>query len=104
MSTNSRRWWQLQSPEMREVYAHLTDAERAKLQGQGGLYGMWVFATFAAPLSYVLVYHRNPLLMVLAGILITIHIALIPSWRRHLKRTMCASIWAQEHGFTPERI
>lgn len=89
---------------MREVSAHLNGAERSTLQCQGGLYGLWTAATFAGPVSYGLVYHHNSIFMALAGILISIHVVCIPIWRRRLKRLLCASAWAREHGFTPERI
>jgi hypothetical protein len=88
---------------MREVYAHLSNTEKAQLQCQGGLYGVWCGLTFAIPLSNAIVF-RNPTVIAIAAILITIHVACLPIWRRRLKRIMCASTWAQQHGFTPEQI
>jgi len=31
-------------------------------------------------------------------------VACIPIWRRRMKRLLCETVWAQEHGFTPEQI
>jgi len=103
MNKSWQSWAPFQSPPMREICAHLTAAEWNKIQGQGALYGIWVFATAAEPFGYLLVY-RNPFLMGLAGMLIALHVACIPFWRRRMKRLLCETVWAQEHGFTPEQI
>ena len=108
MSTNWKTWSPFQSPEVSEICTHMTDAERAEASRRGGLYGLWVFATFAGPLSFAVVF-RHPALTAIAVVLIVIHIARIPVWlkmqRRFLSSTALSSTaWASEHGFAAGRL
>jgi len=106
MNTTSKNWktWSpFQSPEVRDICAHMTDAERAEVSQRGGGYGLWVAATFALPLAFALTY-RSLVAIVIASILVTVHIVCIPIWQKCQKRFLCSTAWAREQGFTPERI
>jgi len=81
----------------------MTDTEKAEASRRGGSYGLWVAATFAIPLSFAIV-ERSQLLMVIAAVLVVIHIACIPIWRKMQRRFLCSTAWARERGITPEQL
>jgi hypothetical protein len=81
----------------------MTESEKAETSRRGGLYGFWVFATFAGPLSLALMY-RHPVLVAIAAVLVVVHIACIPIWQRMQRNFLCSTSWAREHGLTPERL
>jgi hypothetical protein len=95
-------WYPFQSPEMREICTHMSDPEKSGAMIRGGLYGIWVFATLAVPLSNV-VGGRTPWLS-LSAALVLLHIACLPLWFRMQRRFFCSTSWAQVQGFTPEKL
>jgi hypothetical protein len=103
MKTNWKTWSPFQSPEVREICAHMTDAEYWEASSRGGFYGLWTAATFAIPVSFI-VGERSQWLMVVAAVLIVIHIACIPIWQKMHRRFLCSTAWAREHGITPDRL
>jgi len=103
MSRNWKTWSPFQSPEVRQICAHMTDAERAKVAERGGGYGLWVAATFALPLAFALAY-RSLVTIIIAAVLVTVHVICVPFWQRGQKRFLCSTAWAREQGLTPERI
>jgi hypothetical protein len=103
MKADWKTWSPFQSPEVRDICAHMTDSERDEASRRGGLYGLWVFATFAGPLSFAVVY-RHPTLIAVAAVLIVIHIVCIPIWQRMQRHFLCSTLWAREQGYTPERL
>jgi hypothetical protein len=106
MSNTSKSWktWSpFQSPEVREIYAHMTDDEMVIAMRHAGAYGIWVALTFAVPLAQALT-HPNPVVIVIAAILVTVHIVCIPVWRKMQKRFLSSTAWAREQGITPEQI
>lgn len=103
MSINWKTWSPFQSPDAREICAHMTDAEEAGTSRRGGWYGLWVAATLALPLSFGIV-ERSQLLTVIAVVLIVVHIVCVPVWQRMQRNFLCSTAWAREHGFTPQRL
>ena len=103
MPRDWKTWAPFQSPDVRQICAHMTEAERRGATHRGALYGLWVAATFAVPVSLAVV-AANPTLVVIAAVLIVIHIACLPLWFRRKRRYFCSTSWAREQGFTPERL
>jgi uncharacterized membrane protein len=103
MKTNWKTWSPFQSPEVREICVHMTDAERAQVAERGGGYGFWVVATFALPLAFALT-SRSSVAIIIAAVLVSIHIVAIPFWQRRQKQFLCSTAWAREQGYTPERL
>lgn len=106
MSTTGKNWktWSsFQSPEVREIYAHMTDAERAEDPQRGADYLLWLGVTLVSPLAFALTY-RTPAAIVNAAILVTIHVVCLPIWQKRQKRFLCSTAWARKQGFTPERV
>jgi hypothetical protein len=56
MKADWKTWSPFQAPEVRQICAHMTDAERAEGVRRGGFYGLWVFATFAGPLFFAITF------------------------------------------------
>ncbi len=98
-----KTWAPFQSPDVRQICAHMTEAEKREASRRGAFYGLWVAATFAIPVSLAVV-APNPTLLVIAAVLIVIHIACLPLWFRRQRRYFCSTAWAREQGFTPERL
>lgn len=103
MKANWKTWSPFQSPEVREICSHMTDAEKAEVARRGGFYGFWVAATFAVPLSFAII-ERSLLFIVVAAVLVAIHIACVPIWQRMQRRFLCSTVWAREHGITTDRL
>ena len=103
MKTHWTTWSPFQSPEVRDICAHMTDAERATLADLGGTYGLWVAGTLALPLTFALTY-RSVLIVVIAAVLVTVHIIRIPIWQKQQKQFLCSTAWARNRGITPDRL
>jgi len=103
VSTKWKTWSPFQSAQVREICAHMTEAESTEATRRGGLYGLWVFATFAGPLSFSVVFH-HPVLIAAASVLVVIHVACIPAWLKMQRGFLCSNGWASEQGVTPERL
>lgn len=103
MKANWNTWSPFQSPELREICAHMTDSEKAEVLRRSGLYGFWVAATFAVPLASAIA-ERRVVFTLIAAVLVTIHVACIPIWQRMQKRFFCSTVWARERGITADRL
>jgi hypothetical protein len=102
-SIDWKTWSPFQSADVREICAHLTAGERSEAAWRGGLYGIWVFATFAGPVSFAIAF-RHPALIALAAGLAIVHLVCIPIWQRSVRRFLCSTAWAREQGYDPERL
>lgn len=103
MSPKSTTWSPFQSPEVREIYVHMTDSERNAVSLLGGLYGFWAAATFAGPLAFAFAI-GNFTFGVVALVLIIVHLACVPIWQKKIRRSLCSTAWARERDFAPERL
>lgn len=103
MSEKGTAWSPFQSPELREICAHMTDSERNKASQLGGVYGLWVAVTFAGPLAFAFGL-RNFTLGIVALLLLIVHIACVPIWQKTIRRFLCSTAWARERDFTPEQL
>ena len=103
MKTNWETWSPFQSPEVREICAHMTDAERTKASARGAAYGFWSAVTFAVPLAIAFT-SRSLGTTVIAAVLVTVHLIRIPIWQKKQKQFLCSTAWARERGITPDRL
>lgn len=100
MKQNWKTWAPFQSPKVREICEHMTEAERRKATMHGILYGLWVAASLAVPL-FVAAAFGHPLVALIA---VPLFIASIPVWRNTQRSFLCSTAWAREKSFTPERL
>jgi len=103
MKASWTTWSPFQSPEVREICAHMTEAERAKASARGGAYGLWSAVTFALPLTYAFT-SRSLGAIVIAAVLVTVHLIRIPVWQKQQKQFLCSTAWARERGITPDQL
>ena len=75
----------------------MTDGEKREALVREGLYGFWAALTFAGPLSFAILY-RHPMLIAIAALLIPIHIACIPMWRKKQRKFLASTAWARQQG------
>lgn len=99
MSTGSP----FQSPEVRDICAHMTEAEKAAASRRGGFYGLWCAATLAGPLSLAISQRSWPVVL-MAAVLIAMHVACLPVWFRMQRRFLCSTAWARERGIAPDQL
>jgi len=109
MSVDWRTWSPWQSAEVREICAHMTEAERRKIARDATLYGLWVGATLAMPIQLIVLSsfsfkHLGPSLVVIASTLIGLHVACIPQWQTRVRRELCSTAWAKKRGLMPEHL
>jgi hypothetical protein len=96
-------WAPFQSPEVRNICAHMTTEERAQTVSRGAAYGIWCALTAAIPTAFLFVsltFHGSvPMwLYILAGSMIVVHLILIPVWRRAQMRFLRNTQWARGQG------
>jgi len=96
-------WSPFQSPEVREICAHLTKSERNHISLLGLLSGVWVVATvFGIP-----VFLRSfpaPGSWIVAGVWGVLFAVSIPMLQRMGRHFLCSTVWAREQGLLPERL
>jgi hypothetical protein len=96
----TRRPWQ--STEVREIYAHLTDAEKAKLMWLGLLFGSVTFIVMGTVPVLLASFPARGLLVI--GVLMLIVAILAPFGQRWQRRFLCSTAWARQQGFTPDGL
>jgi multidrug efflux pump subunit AcrA (membrane-fusion protein) len=100
------RWWMwtsFSSPQVREIGAHLTDAEKKETLRLGGLFGVWNAATFFVPFFFVL-FAPKPFGWFLASGALVVGLAFYPTWSRMQMKFLCSTAWARKHGYTVENL
>jgi hypothetical protein len=97
-------WSPFQSPQVRNICEHMTDAELFIARQRASRYGLWVAATFfAGPFGFA-VGLPGALAWSVSGLLIVIHLACIPIWLQMQRRFLSSTIWAKEQGMKPEGL
>jgi len=102
MSTRLTTWSPFQSAEVQQICAHMTPGELASAGRRATLYGLWVAATFALPLSSVMNPRSETATLALG--LILLHVACIPIWMRQQRPFIASTSWASEQGIKPEDL
>ena len=96
-------WSPFQSPEVRDICAHMTEAEKATASRRGAIYGLWCAATLAVPFALA-ISQRSWSIVLLAAVLIAVHVACLPVWFRMQRRFLCSTAWARECGISPDTL
>ena len=101
---NWRTWSPFQSPEVREICTHLTDAERNELMRRGALSGIWLFVLPFLMLMAGIQSHNAVVLFATAGGLVLFYVGFVLiSWMRN-RQFFCATDWARKQGITPDKL
>ncbi|MFO0783057.1 MAG: hypothetical protein U0636_05190 [Phycisphaerales bacterium] len=103
-------WSPFQSPEVREICAHLTPAEHAQLmtdaRQRGADVGQWFAMPFGVSVSSWLWSWQ---VGVVLSALFVIYLAIIGfprirAMRRRSLELLCQTDWARSRGYTPEHL
>ncbi len=93
------------SPEMREIYAHMTEAEKARLKMFGAAFGTWNAATFFLPLACIWFFPIPvPANWIIASVVMLASLAFYPLWWRRCADILCGTAWAKGRDCKPEAI
>jgi len=93
----------LTSPEVREIAAHLTRAERSDLVFLGLLWGLLVaVATFGN--LWLLMSFPPPGNWIVASVIAALFFASLPTMNRTQRRLLASAAWAREHGYNVGNI
>ena len=98
-----RTWSPFQSPQVREICAHMTEAERREVTLRGTLFGIWNAATFFVPWG-IFVFAPKPVNWIFAPIVLLVGLAFYPLWRRITREFLVSTIWARQQGIAPESL
>lgn len=93
----------LQSPEVRDICAHLTKAESNQVSLLGLLFGVWIVAAiFGIPA--LVRSSPGPGSWIVASVLGILFVVSIPMLLRMARQFLCSTGWAKERGFTPDKL
>ena len=98
-----RTWSPFQSRQVREICAHMTDAERRELSLRGALFGIWNAATFFVPWA-IAFYAPKPLNWFFAPTVLLVGLAFYPLWQRIMREFLASTKWARQQGVAPESL
>jgi hypothetical protein len=98
-----RTWGPFQSRQVREICAHMTEAERRELSLRGALFGIWNAATFFVPWA-IAFFAPRPLNWVFAPIVLLVGLAFYPLWQRIMREFLASTSWARQQGVAPETL
>jgi len=93
----------LATPEVREIAAHLTKAERSEAVLHGLLWGVWVAVATLGNL-FLLKSFPAPGSWIVASVIAALFIASLPPMIRMQRRFLCSTTWARERGYTAEQV
>ena len=103
-------WSPFQSPEVREICAHLTPTEHARLIDDSRERGRLIGVRFAAPLAIagVLLFRSWRLGLTLFVLFVVYSVLwVLPRFRAMRRRSvelLCATEWARARNFTPTQV
>ncbi|MHB1037844.1 MAG: protein kinase domain-containing protein [Pirellulales bacterium] len=98
-----RTWSWFQSQQVREIIAHMTEAERREWSLRGALFGIWNAATFFVPCGIAL-FITKPLNWIYAAIVLLVGLAFYPLWQRMAREFLAATKWARQQRIMPESL
>jgi hypothetical protein len=103
-------WSPFQSAEVREICAHLSSTEHARLIEDARERGQKIFRWFAAPLAFVIsiLFWSWRLGLALVALFVVYFVLwVLPRFRAMRHRTielLCATEWAHTHNYTLTRL
>ena len=95
-----RTWSPFQSPQVREICAHMTEAERREVTLRGTLFGIWNAATFFVPCGIAFLAPK-PLNWIFAPAVLLLGLAFYPLWQRMMREFLASTRWARQQGIAP---
>ncbi|MCW5550547.1 MAG: hypothetical protein KIS67_00130 [Verrucomicrobiae bacterium] len=103
MKGSWKTWSPFQSPEVRDICAHMTDPEKGQAAWHGWVAGLGVSVTLGPPF-FLAVLGYTVMSIATALVMVPAYIAFTRMWQKRLRRFLCATAWARNQGITPERL
>jgi hypothetical protein len=95
-------WAPFQSSRVREVVAHMTEAEKRDARKRAFLFGLWNAGTFFIPMFFVLSSTLpGPMNWIYAGAVLALGLSFHPLLHRMQREFLCSTAWAREQGIQP---
>ncbi len=96
-------WAPFQTPLIREICAHMTEAEKRDALWRALLFGFWNAGTIFGPFFCVL-YVPSPLGWIVGIVALVIGLSFSSLWRRMEREFLCSTAWAKQQGIKPETL
>jgi hypothetical protein len=97
-------WSPFQSPEVLEICAHLTDAERNILARRGALNGVWLFVVPFIAMFAAIQSGKAGFMVLLLGALAAFYATFVVITQQRNRAFLCSTDWARKQGMTPEEL
>ena len=108
-------WSPFQSPKVREICAHLTPDEHARLlknAQRNGKMAVWIAAPSVVPFLAIINLYRgfgswrlNLAFLALYAVYVAVFcLPRLKAARRRTREFLCETEWARSQGYTPERL
>ena len=101
---NWRTWSPFQSPDVREICTHLTDAESNEIRRRGALSGIWLFVLPFLFLIAGIQSHNAGVLYATAGGLVLFYVGFVLISQMRNRQFLCSTDWARKQGITPDKL
>ena len=98
-----KTWSPFQSQKVREICAHMTEAEKRAFTLQNYWVTIWNTATFFV-MFFVIQFMSKPSGWIIALIFFLAGIASFPFWIRRHWQFLCKTAWAQQHAIKPDQL
>ena len=98
-------WSPFQPLLVREICAHMTEAEKRENIKCGLLFGLWNAGTFFGPFFFIQFSSLpSPMNWIYGGAILIVGLSFYPLWRRMVREFLCATAWARQQGIRPEQL
>ncbi|MFZ2639467.1 MAG: serine/threonine-protein kinase [Verrucomicrobiia bacterium] len=98
-------WSPFQLPFVREINAHLTEAEKCEAMKRILFFGFWNAGTFFGPFFCVWFSSLpNPMNWIYGSAILIIGLSFYPLWLKMQREFLCSTAWARQQGIKPEQL
>ena len=96
-------WSPFQSRQVREICAHMTEAEKREATIRGALFSVWIVTTCFGPF-FAVEFMPRPMGWFIGPIIFLVGIACFPVWRRMTREFLCTTAWARQQALKPDDL
>ena len=96
-------WSPFQPPLVREVCAHMTEAETREATTRSVLDGLWKAGTVLGPF-FSIHFVPSPLGWIYGIGIFVVGLSFLPLWRKIEREFLCTTAWARQQGLRPDQL
>lgn len=98
-------WSPFRPPLIREILAHMTEAERREAMSRVWLFSVWNAGTFFGPFFFIWFSSvPRPLNWIYGGVLLMVGLSFYPLLRRMDREFLASTAWARQQGITAAQL